>query len=119
MKTYQRVLFTATVIGFLGVPATAQDPNRDARCLMVSNIFSKSAKDPKERQAAGLASLFYLGRLDARLTPAQLEATFVAQKKTITARNAVPTMNACAQYMGQKSQALQAMGQRLSQSGRR
>ena len=98
----------------LGAPAAAQNSNSDARCLLVSNIFAKAATNVKAREAANLASFFYLGRLDGRMAGPRLAATLVAQQKTITTANAGAVMNGCVQYMARRRAALQALGQRLN-----
>jgi hypothetical protein len=106
-------LSAAAMLSLGASPASAagEAPINNARCFVVSNIFAKSSDD-KAKQAAVLASYFYLGRLTG--TPAQIEAAIVAQAKTVDPQNAGTTMQACAQAVAAKSSELQAIGQRLS-----
>ena len=92
-------------------PAAAQTGEQDVRCLIVSNIFSQSEKDPAKRQVVTAARLFYLGRVDARMSGPALRTALVAQAKGITAQNAGPAMTACARSMQGKMAALQALSQ--------
>lgn len=79
-------------------PAQAQTAD-DVKCLLASNLFAKSAKDPKIRLAAEASKYFYLGRIYGRLNATQLRAQMVAQQKAITTTNAGPIMNSCARQM--------------------
>ncbi|NNM76262.1 hypothetical protein HJG53_05010 [Sphingomonas sp. ID1715] len=91
------------------VPAAAQTAEQDVRCLIVSNIFSQTEKDAAKRQVAGAARLFYLGRVDARMSGPALKTALVAQAKSVTAENAGPAMTACARSMQGKMAALQGL----------
>ena len=115
MKMHRVALWTmAAALAGAGTAAAGQDVGRDVRCLLVSNAFSAGAKDPKARQIAMVAGFFYLGRLDGKLTDAQLETRIRTEQKTITNANAPATMQQCGQYMQQRGQALQAIGRRLA-----
>lgn len=92
-------------------PAIAQTADQDVRCMIVANIFANAEKDASKRQVAGAARLFYLGRVDARMSGAGLKAALIAQAKTVTPENAGPAMTACARSMQGKMAALQAIGQ--------
>ncbi len=96
------------------VPAAAQGANSDIRCLVVSNLFAKAAKEAKAKEVASSAMLFYGGRVSA-LSNAQIEAGLLAQGKLVTAANAPTTMNECAQAMNRGVQKLQTVGQSVSQ----
>ena len=79
-------------------PVQAQTAG-DVKCLLASNLFTKSAKDPKTRLAAEASKFFYLGRIYGRVNATQLRAEMVAQQKTITSKNAGTIMNSCARQM--------------------
>ena len=85
-------------------PAAAQSVPDDLRCFMLSNIFTKAAKDDKSRMVAAQASLFYLGRLDGKTNPQALAA---AMHTKIDGKTAGPQMTACAQHLGHAEQAMQ------------
>ncbi len=104
----------ALAIAVAATPAAlgAQGGGDDVRCLMVSNIFAKSTKEPKAKQIAQSAKLFYGGRA-SQLAAADLEAAMVAQKDRIAAANAGALMNACAQAMDQSLKIIQSTGQKL------
>ena len=95
MIKFRSVLLVALVAGAVGAaPARAQSIN-DVRCVLVSNAFAKSAKDQNAKRMAEGSLYFYFGRIAGRLNDAQLRSQFLAQQKTLTARNATATMQAC------------------------
>ena len=94
-------------------PASAPGVNKNIRCLMLSNLYAKSAKDDRGRQAAAETRLFYLGRVDDRMTDAQLEAAMLAAGKAITPDTAGAEMDKCAQLLEQRSRAMTLIGDRL------
>jgi len=92
------VMIGAAVAAFaIASPIAAQSVDDDARCLLVSNAFARADKDPGKRQFSAVASVFFLGRLDARLSSAQIQAAVKKQASTMIAASFAPTMNACAQ----------------------
>jgi hypothetical protein len=112
-------LIIALAVGsavILSGAAVAQPAVSDARCLVVSNIFANGAKDPKAKDIANSARLFYGGRLSAR-NNARVEREIATQMKQITGANAGPIMNACAQAMSRSLATLEAAGRR-SQTGK-
>ena len=111
--TSARTLFVplAAAAG-LAAPAAAQNMNNDVRCLIVSNLFAKNAKEAKARTLASSVRLFYGGRVSA-LSAAQIQAGVVAQQKQLTPANIGTTMNGCARSMDQALKKIQAVGQKL------
>jgi hypothetical protein len=110
MKYLKAILAPAILFA---APAAAQDVMSDTRCLMVSNVFSKGAKDPKAKQVAGSALLFYGGRV-SNLSSAQIQAAFAAQQKLVTPANAGSIMTACANSMQRSLQMLQNSASKLT-----
>ena len=94
-------------------PAQAQTAS-DVRCLLASNLFAKSAKEPKTRLAAEASKFFYIGRIHGRMNVSQLRAQMVAQKKAITTTNAGPIMNSCARQMEAGVKMVQGASQGLT-----
>lgn len=95
-------------------PLSAQDANSDVKCFMASNVFATAAADAKGRDAAVRTRFYYLGRIEARLTQAQLKAALAAQGKTFDMATAPATMNACVQRLDASARAVQAIGHELS-----
>jgi hypothetical protein len=91
--------------------ATAQSVGNDAKCFIVSNMFTKSS-DPKAKKAATEASFFYLGRLGG--STSQLETLLAQQAKTIDPKNASVIMQGCAKTVAQRANEVQNVGKRLS-----
>jgi hypothetical protein len=102
-------LTLAAFISSLSAVASAQTVADDARCLLVSSTYARTAKDPRARQVAQTASAFYLGRVDGRYSPAALKATLAAELKLVSAGNAASIMNACAARLAQAETQIQAM----------
>ena len=106
------VVLGASMI-FAAAPAIAQGADGDVRCLLASNLFTKAEKDPAKRQVAVLASYFYLGRVDGRLSGTQLAAALKAQAPAITPQAAGPIMTACAKRVQSAGTAMQMLGKQL------
>ena len=101
------------VVSALGSPARAQAGN-DVKCLLASNLFANSAKDPKVRVSAEANRFFYLGRIYGRLDATQLKTQILAQQKSITKSNAGQIMNACASQMAAGVKLVQTVTQGLN-----
>ena len=100
----------------LAAPAVAAPADHDVQCFMASNVFANADKDPARKALAAAAGLYYLGRLDARLSPDQLKAQITAQGKMLNPQSLGPTMTACAKELQAKQTALRAMGQDLART---
>ena len=92
----------------LATPVAAQSVAEDVRCLLAANVFARAEKDPAKRQLSMAASVFYLGRLDARISNEQLKTAVQAQAKTMPASSLGPTMTNCAKHLTQKGLAMRA-----------
>jgi hypothetical protein len=93
----------------LAAPVLAQSVDSDVRCLLAANVFARQEKDPARKQLAAAASVFYLGRLDARISNEQLKAAVLAQAKAMPAASLGPTMTDCAKHLQQKGLALNTL----------
>jgi hypothetical protein len=93
--------------------AAAQGPTQDVQCLFASNVFAQTEKEPAKRDIARMANFFYMGRVDARLSGAELKAAVAAQSKAITAESVGPIMTNCVKSMQGKLAAMQVIGQEL------
>ncbi len=105
----RRTTLLAATIGTImaAAPLAAQSVDDDARCALASNVFSKVEKAPAKKQLATLASFFYLGRLDGRLSPAQIRSALLAQGKLMKQADLGTTMTACAKRLQATNTALQ------------
>lgn len=83
-------------------PAAAQTVDSDVHCLLAANYYARAEKDPAKRQLSMVASIFYLGRLDARISKEQLKSAVVAQAKAMPASSLASTMNDCVRALAQK-----------------
>ena len=104
--------FTALALGAFATPSFAQDTASDVRCMLVSNLFANSDKDPQAKQIASAASLFYGGRVSL-LPNTTVQSGLAAELKQITSANAAPTMNACAKRMTEGLKELQTSSGKL------
>jgi len=80
-------------------PASAQSVDSDIRCLLAANVFAQQEKDPAKKRLAANTYIFYLGRLDARISNEQLKAAILPQAKAMPAASLGPTMTACANHL--------------------
>lgn len=90
------------------VAAAQQSVDSDARCLLAANVFARVEKDSAKRMVAAATSVFYLGRLDARISNEQLKAVLQAQAKTMPAASLGPTMTDCAKRLNEKGLAIRS-----------
>jgi NAD/NADP transhydrogenase alpha subunit len=104
------ILLTAAATAASAAPAAAQSADQDARCLLVSNVFSRTEKDETRRHLAEAARFYFMGRAAVRLSPAQLKAQLQAQAKSLQTQAAGTAMNACAKQFQAKEQELEAIG---------
>lgn len=100
----------------LAAPALAQAADADVRCMMAGNVFGKAEKDPAKKQLALATGLFFSGRADARLSPAQLKAAILAQGKALTTENVADAMTVCARTFQAKQRGLVTIGQQIAGS---
>lgn len=100
----------------MAAPAWAQAPDQDVRCLLASNVFATQEKDPTKKQIAQTAALFYMGRLDARMSIAELKSRILVEGKAMTGTNVGEVMTNCAKQLQAKQRALQTMGQEIAKS---
>ena len=114
MKTI-RFALAATALLSLSSAATAQSAT-DARCVILSNVFAKQAKDDDARKLAEASMYFYLGRI-GHATSAQVKAQFDQQSKTITDTNAGGLMADCVKGFQSELQLVQGLaGQAVAPS---
>ena len=98
----------AATMSSLGFPAAAQTANHDVHCLILSNFFSKAADNDIQKKAASEAGIFYLGRLDNKISGPQLEATIEAEGKSIKPATAGAEMGQCLKGLQAAGAAMQA-----------
>lgn len=103
------LLAAAFAASALGAPVAAQAVDQDVRCWMASNVFVKSEKDAQKRQVAAISAVYYLGRIDARMSMQQLKTAVGVQSKLLKPDNLGPVMTACATRLRDKEMALRAM----------
>lgn len=92
-----------------GTAATAQSSS-DARCIVLSSVFSRTGKDAQAKQLAEASMYFYLGRVSPSATPAQLKALLDQQAATITDANNGQLMGECVKKFTTELTLLQSIG---------
>ena len=98
----------------LNASASAQNAT-DVKCLLVSNFYSKNAKDDKIRRVAESATYFFLGRIDRRLSRTQLKTALEAEQRALSRANVGPSMDACHLDMQASAKMLESVSQELKQ----
>jgi hypothetical protein len=89
----RRIAIAAALLA-TGGTAAAQTAT-EARCIILSNVFAKDAKDATAQKLAEASLYFYLGRIAGQPTAAQMKAVMDQQAKTITQANAGTLMQDC------------------------
>lgn len=95
--------------GLISASASAAEIDADARCLAAASVFSSSEKDLRKQQIASAARFFFLGRVDARLSGAQLKSALEQASKELTPETVGPVMTSCAASMQAKVSGLLAV----------
>lgn len=90
--------------------ASAQSAN-DARCIVLSNVFAREAKDAPAKQLAEASLYFYLGRLATVPTAAQFKTALDSAAATLTDANAGTLMAECVKPVQQRIQVLSDLSQ--------
>jgi hypothetical protein len=81
----------------------------DVRCLILSNALASQGKDENDKKVGQSSFYFYLGRLGANATAAQLKALADQEGKSITEATANKMMNDCADGVAAKVQMVQSL----------
>ncbi len=100
----------AILLASLAFPARAETVQDDVRCILLSGIFIKQAKDEKGKQIARLTGAFYLGRIDGRADTQALTDLLSAQSKALDPKTAGPQMDACAAKLARAQAAMNTLG---------
>lgn len=104
-------------LAILPTAASAQaGSDADVRCLLVSNTFAEKETDPQRKQLATLSISFYLGRVDARLSPTQFRAAVTALSKEAAHTDFGTIMTACAKNVIDKQVAVSKVVRDISQA---
>lgn len=109
---------TSLAIAAQSVPAYAVPASpagsRDVRCLMLSNLFSKTGPAAQARESARQARIFYIGRVSDTFTPARLEAAMAIEARTIDPERAGPDMNKCLASVEAAAMAVEVAGHKAA-----
>lgn len=105
------------VVAFLmagvAMPATGQSIPEDARCLVLSNAFARSAAEDSARKAASRSLDFYLGRLDAHKDKQAVGSAL--QKVKIDPKSAPAEMTACSTRFAEAASQMQTLAKPVQQ----
>jgi hypothetical protein len=97
--------------------ASAQSPDQDVRCMVLSEAFKVNPKvTPPQRQAAAATSLYFLGRVSARSPVADIRARYLAQARRLQGQPLGTLMNGCVQLVQSQERALIAAKQAMIRS---
>lgn len=103
----------AALISGLAMPVSAQSIQSDVRCILLSGMFVKAAKDDRGKQLARATGAFYLGRINGRADARTITDALRGESKTITAKTAGSQMQVCAAKLAEAEKSLNAMGRTL------
>lgn len=84
-------------------------------CIVASNVFTQRLTNPNAKALAERTLYFYLGRLDARVTPQQLKDGLKRSASSLVGANGGLLMNACAHELQEKARMVQSAAQQLQQ----
>jgi hypothetical protein len=108
------LLIAALGIGVAASPAFAQAIDPDVKCMLTSDLFARMEKDPGRKQLSSIAAVFYFGRVDARLSPAQVRSQILALDKAVKPADLPAVMTDCARRLQTKQKAFVQLTQSLA-----
>ena len=85
----------------------------DFRCMAVALVMAGNA-DPQVKNAGNMASLYYLGRLDARASSAEFEAGLKQEMARLTPQEIQTEAQRCGQQLKARGLAVQGITQKLA-----
>ena len=94
-----------------GHAAAAQASDPDMRCVILGEFYLTIDKDAGRKLMASAVSLYFLGRVDARLSPSELRSKYVSEAKGLQGRNTGSLMNDCVQQLQLHERAMLAVKQ--------
>src|SRR5579872_5858748 len=95
-------------------PAPAAKPTPAAttlNCLLASSVFAQRETDTQRKELARQTLLFYLGRLDPRMSAPQLKSALKETGEQLQGVNGASLMNECLAELRAKVAILDAAGQ--------
>ena len=95
---------------------TKTAPATTLNCLLASNVFAQRETDQQRKDLAHQTLLFYLGRLDPRMSAPQLKSELRQTAEGLKGVNAPMLMNACLVELRAKASMLETAGHQLQQS---
>jgi hypothetical protein len=108
-----RILLAGALLA-AATPASAQALDPDVRCMLVSNLFAQAEKDPQRKQLSAISSVFYFGKVSARLNPAQIKQQLQLLDKAVKPAELPAVMTNCAKQFQAKQQAFLALGRSVA-----
>jgi hypothetical protein len=93
--------------------AADEGTTADFRCMAVALVMSGNA-NPQIKNAGSMASLYYLGRLDARASGAAFEAGLKQELAHLTPQEVQTEALRCGQQLKARGEAVQDIAQRLT-----
>ena len=95
---------------------TRTAPATTLNCLLASNVFAQRETDQRRKDLAHQTLLFYLGRLDPRMSETQLKSALKHTAEGLKGVNAPVLMNPCLVELRAKASMLETAGHQLQQS---
>jgi len=111
------MLFTALALSAVQLPEQFDSATFDLRCMLViGSMLDQVPEEQRPHFAAG--SLFFFGRVDVRLSEAEIEGRVPREIEAIDAGDRAALLQACGEFMSARGRVLTTMGQRTEQRQR-
>lgn len=96
-----------------GEPQASSTLLPDVRCFIATSVLAQS-QDPAMAQIGLLASMFWFGRVDRRMTDRELEKLMKEQAMATTSADLKLDLQRCGDEMKVRGQVMTQIGQRIS-----
>ena len=107
------ILVIAFVLRASPVPADEVDQDGNIRCL-VTGFYLAGNANPQAAQAGFVTALYWLGRLDGRLTDEELANRIIDMATKLTNADLQAASKLCGPVLSERGKFVTELGQRLS-----
>ncbi len=109
-KVITAAVLTATLLLASGAQAQGAETANDLKCILVFSVAASGQADPAARAGAGMAVLYFVGRIEGRTPGFDIENGLRTEAGKLTGVSAKSEFIRCGAALKSKGEELQAIG---------
>lgn len=110
--------FGALILAAAQLTAAPGSSTFDVNCMVVSQIAHDDLDlSEAEKSNLLLSVMFFFGRADSALSPADIERELIVAERELTGQQMGPILQQCGAFMAERGETLTAVGRRLEKRG--